>query len=108
VSAEISRARVLENLGRLRLGRIVDQLDALLSDAVVYENTLPSAASSKRGLPRMCLGQVRATASTRTASIRGEKPSSGRSLLSRDLFDEVFERTTASPGIPRLLHTDCG
>jgi hypothetical protein len=33
VSTEIVRARVLENLGRLRLGRIVDQLDALLSDA---------------------------------------------------------------------------
>jgi DNA replication protein DnaC len=39
VSAEIVRARVLENLGRLRLGRIVDQLDALLSDAARGEPT---------------------------------------------------------------------
>jgi DNA replication protein DnaC len=39
VSAEITRARVLENLGRLRLGRIVDQLDALLSDAARGEPT---------------------------------------------------------------------
>jgi DNA replication protein DnaC len=39
VSAEITRARVLENLGRLRLGRIVDQLDALLSEAARGEPT---------------------------------------------------------------------
>jgi DNA replication protein DnaC len=39
MSAEITRARVLENLGRLRLGRIVDQLDALLSDAARGEPT---------------------------------------------------------------------
>ena len=39
MSAEIVRARVLENLGRLRLGRIVDQLDALLSDAARGEPT---------------------------------------------------------------------
>jgi len=39
VSAELVRARVLENLGRLRLGRIVDQLDALLSDAARGEPT---------------------------------------------------------------------
>jgi DNA replication protein DnaC len=39
VSAEITRARVLENLGRLRLGRIVEQLDALLSDAARGEPT---------------------------------------------------------------------
>jgi DNA replication protein DnaC len=39
LSAEITRARVLENLGRLRLGRIVDQLDALLSDAARGEPT---------------------------------------------------------------------
>jgi DNA replication protein DnaC len=39
VSAEIVRARVLENLGRLRLGRVVDQLDALLSDAARGEPT---------------------------------------------------------------------
>jgi len=39
VSAEITRARVLEHLGRLRLGRIVEQLDALLSDAARGEPT---------------------------------------------------------------------
>ncbi|HYC90702.1 MAG TPA: IS21-like element helper ATPase IstB [Thermoanaerobaculia bacterium] len=39
MSAELVRARVLENLGRLRLGRIVDQLDALLSDAARGEPT---------------------------------------------------------------------
>jgi DNA replication protein DnaC len=39
VTAEIVRARVLENLGRLRLGRIVEQLDALLSEAARGEPT---------------------------------------------------------------------
>ena len=39
MSTDIVRARVLENLGRLRLGRIVDQLDALLSDAARGEPT---------------------------------------------------------------------
>jgi DNA replication protein DnaC len=39
VSAEITRARVLENLGRLRLGRVVEQLDALLSEAARGEPT---------------------------------------------------------------------
>jgi DNA replication protein DnaC len=39
VSAEITRARVLENLDRLRLGRIVEQLDALLSGAARGEPT---------------------------------------------------------------------
>lgn len=39
MSAEITRARVLEHLGRLRLGRIVEQLDALLSDAARGEPT---------------------------------------------------------------------
>jgi DNA replication protein DnaC len=39
MSAEIVRARVLENLERLRLGRIVEQLDALLSDAARGEPT---------------------------------------------------------------------
>jgi DNA replication protein DnaC len=39
VSAEIVRARVLEHLGRLRLGRIAEQLDALLSDAARGEPT---------------------------------------------------------------------
>ena len=33
MSAEIVRARVLEHLGRLRLGRIAEQLDAMLSEA---------------------------------------------------------------------------
>ncbi len=36
---ELVRARVLEHLGRLRLGRIVEQLDALLSDAARREPT---------------------------------------------------------------------
>jgi DNA replication protein DnaC len=39
VSTEIARARVLENLGRLRLGRIGEQLDALLSTAARGEPT---------------------------------------------------------------------
>jgi DNA replication protein DnaC len=39
VSTEITRARVLENLGRLRLGRLVEQLDALLSNAAHGEPT---------------------------------------------------------------------
>lgn len=39
MSAEITRARVLENLGRLRLGRVVEQLDALLSEAARGEPT---------------------------------------------------------------------
>jgi DNA replication protein DnaC len=39
VSAEITRGRVLENLGRLRLGRVVEQLDALLSEAARGEPT---------------------------------------------------------------------
>jgi DNA replication protein DnaC len=39
VSTEITRARVLENLGRLRLGRIGEQLDALLSTAARGEPT---------------------------------------------------------------------
>jgi DNA replication protein DnaC len=39
VSAEITRARVLENLERLRLGRVVEQLDALLSEAARGEPT---------------------------------------------------------------------
>jgi DNA replication protein DnaC len=39
VSTEITRARVLENLGRLRLGRLVEQLDALLSTAARGEPT---------------------------------------------------------------------
>jgi hypothetical protein len=33
VSADLARARVLEHLGRLWLGRAAEQLDALLSDA---------------------------------------------------------------------------
>jgi len=37
--SEIIRARVLEHLGRLRLGRIGEQLDALLSDAARTEPT---------------------------------------------------------------------
>jgi DNA replication protein DnaC len=39
VSIEIVRARVLEHLGRLRLGRIAEQLDALLSGAARGEPT---------------------------------------------------------------------
>jgi DNA replication protein DnaC len=39
VSADIVRARVLEHLGRLRLGRIAEQLDALLSTAARGEPT---------------------------------------------------------------------
>ena len=39
MSTEITRARVLENLGRLRLGRLVEQLDALLSTAARGEPT---------------------------------------------------------------------
>jgi DNA replication protein DnaC len=39
VSTEITRARVLENLDRLRLGRISEQLDALLSAAARAEPT---------------------------------------------------------------------
>jgi DNA replication protein DnaC len=39
VSVEIVRARGLENLVRLRLGRIADQLDALLSEAALGEPT---------------------------------------------------------------------
>jgi DNA replication protein DnaC len=39
VSTEITRARVLENLGRLRLVRIGEQLDALLSTAARGEPT---------------------------------------------------------------------
>lgn len=39
MSAEIVRARVLEHLGRLRLGRIAEQLDALLSNAARGEPT---------------------------------------------------------------------
>jgi DNA replication protein DnaC len=39
VSTEIIRARVLDHLGRLRLGRLVDQLDALLSAAAHTEPT---------------------------------------------------------------------
>ncbi len=39
MSAEITRARVIESLGRLRLGRISEQLDALLSDAARGEPT---------------------------------------------------------------------
>jgi DNA replication protein DnaC len=39
VSTEITRARVLENLGRLRLGRLAEQLDALLSNAARGEPT---------------------------------------------------------------------
>lgn len=39
MSAEIVRARVLEHLGRLRLGRIAEQLDALLSGAARGEPT---------------------------------------------------------------------
>ncbi len=39
MSAEIVRARVLEHLGRLRLGRIAEQLEALLSDAARGEPT---------------------------------------------------------------------
>ena len=39
MSTEITRARVLENLGRLRLGRIGEQLDALLSTAARGEPT---------------------------------------------------------------------
>jgi DNA replication protein DnaC len=39
VSTEITRARVLENLDRLRLGRIGEQLDALLSTAARAEPT---------------------------------------------------------------------
>jgi DNA replication protein DnaC len=39
VSGEIVRARVLEHLGRLRCGRIAEQLDALLSDAARTEPT---------------------------------------------------------------------
>ena len=39
MSSEITRARVLENLGRLRLGRVVEQLDALLSEAARGEPT---------------------------------------------------------------------
>jgi DNA replication protein DnaC len=39
VSAEIVRALVLEHLGRLRLGRIAEQLDALLSGAARGEPT---------------------------------------------------------------------
>ena len=37
--SDIVRARVLEHLGRLRLGRIAEQLDALLSDAARTEPT---------------------------------------------------------------------
>jgi DNA replication protein DnaC len=39
VSTEITRARVLENLDRLRLGRIGEQLEALLSTAARAEPT---------------------------------------------------------------------
>jgi DNA replication protein DnaC len=39
VSSEIVRARVLDHLGRLRLGRIAEQLDALLSAAARGEPT---------------------------------------------------------------------
>jgi DNA replication protein DnaC len=39
VSAEITRARVLEHLERLRLGRISERLDALLSEAARGEPT---------------------------------------------------------------------
>ena len=39
MSAEIVRARVLEHLDRLRLGRISEQLDALLSAAARGEPT---------------------------------------------------------------------
>lgn len=39
MSSEIVRARVLEHLGRLRCGRIAEQLDALLSDAARTEPT---------------------------------------------------------------------
>jgi DNA replication protein DnaC len=39
VSTEITRARVLENLERLRLGRVVEQLDSLLSEAARGEPT---------------------------------------------------------------------
>ncbi|HXJ36842.1 MAG TPA: IS21-like element ISAnsp4 family helper ATPase IstB, partial [Candidatus Eisenbacteria bacterium] len=39
MSTEIVRARVLEHLGRLRLGRIAEQLDALLSSAARGEPT---------------------------------------------------------------------
>ncbi|ACL64857.1 IstB domain protein ATP-binding protein [Anaeromyxobacter dehalogenans 2CP-1] len=39
MSTEITRARVLESLGRLRLGRIGEQLDALLSTAARGEPT---------------------------------------------------------------------
>jgi DNA replication protein DnaC len=37
--SDIVRARVLEHLGRLRLGRVAEQLDALLSDAARTEPT---------------------------------------------------------------------
>ena len=37
--SDIVRARVLEHLGRLRLGRVAEQLDALLSDAARAEPT---------------------------------------------------------------------
>ena len=37
--SEIVRARVLEHLGRLRLGRVAERLDALLSDAARSEPT---------------------------------------------------------------------
>jgi DNA replication protein DnaC len=37
--SDIVRARVLEHLGRLRLGRVAEQLDALLSDAARSEPT---------------------------------------------------------------------
>ena len=39
MSTEITRARVLEHLGRLRLGRLAEQLDALLSAAAHAEPT---------------------------------------------------------------------
>jgi DNA replication protein DnaC len=39
MSTEIVRARVLEHLGRLRLGRIAEQLDALLSDGARVQPT---------------------------------------------------------------------
>lgn len=37
--SEIAHARVLEHLGKLRLGRVVEQLDALLSEAARTEPT---------------------------------------------------------------------
>ncbi len=39
MSADLVRARVADHLGRLRLGRIAEQLDALLSDAARGEPT---------------------------------------------------------------------